>query len=285
MTQILGGIGVSDGGGGGDAGLEPPVAFSDLTPLTPTAVPFADASGYLTEDPTVFVYDATNNVLRVPTIVGGTSTTDDLRLRATTGNGGTGARVFIEGGNNGAVPLVEFRLDAALSNGMVGIGTAAVGRAVSSPLTIFGVGGDIGNMISATAHASNPSAFCQLQTAGGDVNAQAGFNFDQQANLVGWRSSVVGNSGNAFRWQAISSGASVYTNTCLLMMPVSMNLLLASANTKDVTTGTRSLVVEKGTAPTACAADTAAHGRIQGDHLAFGQPPGHDGGHARPRGR
>jgi hypothetical protein len=221
-------------------------------------VPFGDGAGALTEDPSTFVYDTTNNVLRVPTVVGGTGTGDDLRLRATTGVGGTGARVFIEGGNNGAVPLVEFRLDDALSNGRVGIGTAAVGRAVLAPLTIFGVGADIGYLISATAHASVESAFCQMISAGGNANAQAGFSFYQQSNLIEWRASVVGNGGNAFRWQAINSGGGAYTNTVAQFMPASMNLLLASAHTKDVTTGTRALVVEKGTAPTACASDTSA---------------------------
>ena len=198
------------------------------------------------------------NKLTVPTVIGGTGTSDDLHLVATSGVGGVNARVFIDGGSNGAVSLVEFKLDAALSNGMVGIGTAAVGRAVSCPLTIYGVGADIGYLISATAHPSNASAYTQMATGAGATNDQAGFSFYQQANAIEWRMAVIGNGGNCLRFTAINSGGGSYTNHTMWMTPASMNLLLASTQAKDVTTGTRCLVLEVGTAPTDCAADTAA---------------------------
>jgi len=232
------------------------IAAASVGGFTPTAVIFADGAGDLTEDPTTFAYDATNNELRVPTIVGGTGTTDDLHLKATTGAGTTASRIFLDVGNNGAIPAVEITRDSGGNFGVMGVGTAG-NLAVDCPLNVFGTGADIGYLIKARAAGGAPNAYATMETGGSNANAQAGFSFYQRANTVEWRMAVVGNEGNMMRWQAISSAGAV-TNTVFFVSPLSKNLLLASAYSKDVTTGKRCLVIEKDTAPTAVAGDTVA---------------------------
>lgn len=121
------------------------------------------------------------------------------------------------------------------------------------PLDVSGTAVDIGYMIRAAP--ASGSCFTQMKAIG--ANDQAGFSFDQSTNGVEWRMAVVGNAGNYMRWQGVTGGGAS-TQTVLFVGPTSMNLLLASANTLDVTTGTRCLVLENGTAPTAAAANTVA---------------------------
>ena len=156
-------------------------AAVSLPTFTAAAVPFANALGVLTEDPTKFVYDNPNDTLRVPTVVGGTGTTDDLHLKATTGAGTTASRIFLDVGNNGAIPAVEIKPDAGGNFGQMGVGTSG-NLAVDVPLAVFGTGADIGYLIKARAAGGNPSAYLQLQTGGSDANASAGFSYEQRQN-------------------------------------------------------------------------------------------------------
>lgn len=228
-----------------------------LPPFTPTIVPFADGAGVLTEDPTNFVYDDVNNRLRVPTVVGGTGVNDDLILQSTTGVGTTDSRIFLKTGNNGAITAVEIT-DDGTSLGRLGIGTFGL-MAVASPLTVYGVGADIGYLIQARANAANDGAWIGLETAGASINAQAGFAFFQASNLMQWRMAILGdNGGDAMRWTALDSGGSPYSHNVLYATPDRMNLLLADQVSSDVTTGERCFVTEVGVAPTAVAANTTA---------------------------
>src|SRR6185503_10022190 len=88
------------------------ITGSDISGFTTGSVIFAGASG-LTQDNTNFFFNDTTDQLKVtgsilcPIIIGDTTTTGDLRLRATSGAGTTTAKVFIEVGNNGAIQAVE----------------------------------------------------------------------------------------------------------------------------------------------------------------------------------
>jgi hypothetical protein len=57
-----------------------------------------------------------------PTVLGGTSTTQDLVIQTTSGVGATGADMHFKVGNNGATEAVT-----VLNNGDVGIGTTSPG--------------------------------------------------------------------------------------------------------------------------------------------------------------
>lgn len=120
------------------------------------------------------------------------------------------------------------------------------------PLDVTGTPVDIGYLIRAIS-----ASDAYIQTTASGVNSQAGFSFLQATNGVEWRMAVVGNTADYLRWQAVT-GSGAVTNTILFVGHTSLNLLLASANTLDVTNGTRCLVLENGTAPTAAAANTVA---------------------------
>lgn len=85
---------------------------------TPEAVPNPDLSAYVPYTGATTNVDLGANSLTSPLIIGGTSTTDDLVLRTTSGVGTTGSDMIFQGGNNGATEFARF-----LNNGNFGIGT------------------------------------------------------------------------------------------------------------------------------------------------------------------
>src|SRR3990167_1875254 len=88
--------------------------------FTQGSIPFQLSSSVLGQNNANLFWDNTGNLLRVPTIVGGTATTSDLTLQTTTGIGADGADTHFLVGNNGATEAMTI-----LNNGNIGIGTAS----------------------------------------------------------------------------------------------------------------------------------------------------------------
>lgn len=229
--------------------------------FTPTAVPFADGSGVLTEDPTKFVYDNANDALQVPKVVGGTGTGSELTLQSTTGVGDTTSRVVLGTGDNGAA-VVEMRVGPDSQFPVMGIGTK-VGAfqlySLAAPLNIYGAGADIGYLIRARPHysgAHNKDGYVQVESAGGSwPSANAGFTFHQPTNEVEWRMAVSGGENNAMRWIANQYG--IATSTTVAYVTVRGNIILDTTR-NEPTTGTKAVVLGIGTTPATMAANTAA---------------------------
>lgn len=167
------------------------------TQFTIGSVVFAGTNGVYTQDNTNFFWDDSNDFLRVPKIVGGTATTDDLILQSTTGNAASGSWIFFKVGNNGGTTAMEIN-----HLGQIGIGTTGV-VLVDKPLTIYGAGSDIGYILECRSSDSG-GAYLQMKT-GTSANAQAGFSWYQATNNVEWRMAVLGNGGNSIRWGTASS--------------------------------------------------------------------------------
>ena len=74
----------------------------------------------------------------VPTITGGSGTTQSLIYRSTSGNGTTGADHIFQVGNNGGTEAMRI-----LNNGNVGIGTTAPSSALTVGSTTGSIGGEI----------------------------------------------------------------------------------------------------------------------------------------------
>lgn len=125
------------------------------------------------------------------------------------------------------------------------------------PLDVRGTPVDIG-YIAQFRPAGTGSCYIQAISVG--LNEQAGFTFEHSTNGVQWRMGVLGDNGgpNFMRWSAHASAGPFYNHTVFYVSPNSMNMLLASDHSKDVTTGERCFVLEAETAPTAVAADTVA---------------------------
>jgi hypothetical protein len=250
MTQILGGIGISDPGGS-TSGL---ISGS----LTAPRVPYASGANSLT-DTAGFDFTVGTGQLRVPSsiqvplIIGSTTTTGDLQLRATSGVGTTAARVFLEVGNNGAIQALEAAPDTGGNFGVVGIGTPGV-MSLSQPLTVFGTGSDIGYLCVMRAANGAPNAYIQMQSGGSDANAQAGFSFNQRQNAVEWQMAVVGNDGDAMRWTVITGGGAVTTRVAYVTK--TFNVILDNVRS-DPGTGSKCLILGAGTVPSSLAANTA----------------------------
>lgn len=213
--------------------------------LTATRVPYASTGGLLADN-ALFVWDNPNNRLFVPTIVGGTGTTDDLILQTTSGVGISGAWMFFKVGNNGATTAMEIN-----NSGLIGIGTTGI-VGLTSVFTVRQANPpDIGYV---AQFRSNLSCYVQVRTGSG-ANEQAGFTFFQATNDIEWRMAVTGNEGNSTRWTVIDNGAGTTTN--VFYVSTNGNVLIDSSNT-DPATGTKCLIIGDGTAPGNLDANTAA---------------------------
>ena len=81
---------------------------------------YASASGYIPYTGATTDLDLGTHSLTSPLLIGGSSTTQDLTFKTTTGIGATGADMHFLVGNNGATEAMTI-----LGTGLVGIGTAA----------------------------------------------------------------------------------------------------------------------------------------------------------------
>jgi len=227
------------------------IGGSSITGFTSGSVIFGNTDGTLTQDNANFFFNNTTDQLKVtgsilcPIIIGDTTTTGDLRLRATSGAGTTGARVFLEVGTDGAIQAVEAGRDSGGNFGVLGVGTPG-NLALSQPLTVFGTGSDIGYLIVARAAGGAPSAYSQMQTGGADANAQAGFSFAQRQNLLEWRMAVTGNEGNFMRWKAVDTSGAPFDRNIMYVTPRG-NIIIDDSYNKEPTTGSKGLVFGDGT--------------------------------------
>lgn len=231
--------------------LEVP-ATALLANLTVGRVPYVGTGPVLVDD-AEFVYDGTLNQLRVPTIVGGTGTTDDLHLKATTGVGTTASKIFFDVGNNGNISAVEIQPDAGGNFGQMGVGTSG-NYTVDCPLAVFGTGADIGYLIKARAANGAPSAYLQVDT-GANAAANAGFSFNQRQNGVEWQMHVVGTQDDSLIFNVILSSGAI--NRKLLWLSKQGNVIL-NDDLREPATGTHCLVIGLGTLPATMDADTVA---------------------------
>ncbi len=212
-----------------------------LSGLTTPRVPYATAANTLADN-AAFNWDNANTRLFVPTIVGGTGTTDDLIFQTTSGVGTTGSWMFFKVGNNGAVTAVEINDVGGVgigTTGLVTVDTALVVRKANPP--------DIGYV---AKFLSNLTSYVQIKTGTG-ANEQAGFSLIQNTNTFEWRVAVIGNDGNALRFGAGTGGTDVKA-----YITQNGNWILDSTRSEPAT-GTKSIILGDGTVPATMASNTA----------------------------
>ena len=96
----------------------PPLGIGNFVVAgTSGSIPYIDSNGKMAQNNTSLFWDADGTFLRIPKIVGGTGTTQDLTFQTTTGVGTTGADMHFLVGNNGATEAMTI-----LNDGKVGIG-------------------------------------------------------------------------------------------------------------------------------------------------------------------
>ncbi len=226
------------------------VAIAAYTPPTYTtgSVLFAGVSGAPTQDNTNFFFNDSTDQLKVagsilsPLIIGGTGTTDDLILQATSGVGTTGSWIFFKVGNNGAVTAMEINDVGGVgigTTGLITVDTALVVRKANPP--------DIGYV---ARFISNLTAYVYIQTGTG-ANEQAGFALKQNTNGFEWRFACIGNDANAFRIAGGTGGTDI---KCTVTQNGNLHI---NDSRIEPTTGTKCLVLGDGTIPATLASDSA----------------------------